>query len=56
MRHKRDINKVLTQETLEEYKKIINDHPAFAFCANTERIIRPYTCADFERDYFIPDL
>lgn len=28
----------------------------WAFCRDVERVIRPYSTSDFEREYFIPDL
>lgn len=40
------------QEDYDNYFKL----SVWAYCRDVERVIRPFSTSDFERDYFIPDL
>ncbi len=43
------------QITEEEYDDFF-EQSVWAFCRYVERVIRPFSTSDFEKDYFIPEL
>lgn len=49
-------NIIAQAEALKEQYSAFFEQPVWAFCHDTERIIRPYSTSDFKREYFIPDL
>lgn len=44
------------QTVTEEAYAAIFDQSVWAYCRDVERVIRPFSTSDFEREYFIPDL
>ena len=58
MRHKRDTKALSAEERKKleaQYQKVLS-HPMWTFCRDSKRIIRPYSTADFVREFFIPNL
>lgn len=51
MRNNMDKNRI----TEEEYDAIF-EQSVWVFCRYVERVIRPFSTSDFEKDYFIPEL
>ena len=45
-----------TQTLTEEAYAAFFQLSVWAFCRDVERVIRPFSTSDFEREYFIPDL
>lgn len=46
----------VTQVVTEKAYAAFFEQSVWAFCRDVERVIRPFSTSDFEREYFIPDL
>lgn len=46
----------VTQTVTEEAYDAFFKQSVWVYCRDVERVIRPFSTSDFEREYFIPDL